>query len=95
MGEIQHNHQIVPEMLYEIKNSRFVVAELSQHNNGAYYEAGYALGLGKEVIHICSEKELKSKLHFDVAQINTITYKDVNEIADKLKKRIQVTIENK
>lgn len=45
MDEIEHNNQIVPEMLYEIKNSRFVIAELSHHNNGAYYEAGYALGL--------------------------------------------------
>lgn len=95
MDEIEHNNQIVPEMLYEIKNSRFVVAELSHHNNGAYYEAGYALGLGKEVIHICSEQELKSGLHFDVAQVNTITYKDINEIPEKLKKRIQATIENK
>ncbi|MBP5467067.1 MAG: hypothetical protein J6Y43_05855, partial [Clostridia bacterium] len=95
MDEIEHNNQIVPEMLYEIKNSKFVIAELSHHNNGAYYEAGYALGLGKEVIHICSESELKSGLHFDVAQVNTITYKDINEIPEKLKKRIRATIENK
>ena len=40
MDEIEHNHQIIPEMLYEIRNSRFVIAELSHHNNGAYYEAG-------------------------------------------------------
>lgn len=92
MDEIEHNHQIVPEMLYEIKNSRFVVAELSHHNNGAYYEAGFAYGLDKEVIHICSEEALKSDLHFDVSQINTIVYKDIDELPEKLKKRIQATI---
>ena len=92
MDEIEHNHQIVPEMLYEIKNSRFVIAELSHHNNGAYYEAGFAYGLNKEVIHICSEEALKKDLHFDVVQINSITYKDINEIPEKLKKRIQATI---
>ncbi len=92
MDEIEHNHQIVPEMLYEIRNSRFVVAELSHHNNGAYYEAGYALGLGKEVIHICDKKELKSGLHFDVAQVNTIFYDSVDEIPEKLRKRIEATI---
>lgn len=92
MDEIEHNHQIVPEMLYEIKNSRFVVAELSHHNNGAYYEAGYALGLGKEVIHICNKKELKSGLHFDVAQVNTIFYDSIDEIPEKLRKRIEATI---
>lgn len=92
MDEIEHNHQIIPEMLYEIRNSRFVIAELSHHNNGAYYEAGYALGLGKEVIHICDKKELKSGLHFDVAQVNTIFYDSIDEIPEKLRKRIKATI---
>lgn len=92
MDEIEHNHQIVPEMLYEIRNSKFVIAELSQHNNGAYYEAGYALGLGKEVIHICQKDELLNGLHFDVAQVNTIVYEEIDEIPEKLKKRIQATI---
>lgn len=92
MDEIEHNHQIVPEMLSEIRNSRFVVAELSHHNNGAYYEAGYAYGLGKEVIHICNEEALKNDLHFDVSQVNTIVYKDISELPERLKKRIQATI---
>ena len=92
MDEIEHNHQIVPEMLYEIRNSKFVIAELSNHNNGAYYEAGYALGLGKEVIHICKKSELSNGLHFDVAQVNTIVYDNIDEIPEKLKRRIKATI---
>ena len=92
MDEIEHNHQIVPEMLKEIKDSRFVVAELSHHNNGAYYEAGYALGLGKEVIHICAKSELSSGLHFDVAQVNTIVYDTIDDIPRLLRKRVEATI---
>lgn len=92
MDEVEHNHQIVPEMLYQIKNSRFVIAELSHHNNGAYYEAGYALGMGKEVIHICKKDELKSGLHFDVAQVNTLVYENIDLIPDLLAKRIKATI---
>ena len=92
MDEIEHNHQIVPEMLYEIRNSKFVIVELSHHNNGAYYEAGYALGVGKEVIHICKKTKKRSKLHFDVAQVNTIFYDTIDEIPKKLKDRIKVTI---
>lgn len=92
MDEIEHNHQIVPEMLYQIKNSRFVIAELSHHNNGAYYEAGYALGMGKEVIHICKKDELKSGLHFDVAQVNTIVYENIDELPNRIFKRIKATI---
>lgn len=92
MDEIEHNNQIVPEMLYEIRNSRFVVAELSHHNNGAYYEAGYALGLGKIVIHICQKEERSNNLHFDVAQVNTIFYDSIDEIPEKLRRRIKATI---
>lgn len=92
MDEVEHNHQIVPEMLYQIRNSKFVIAELSHHNNGAYYEAGYALGLGKEVIHICKESELKNGLHFDVAQVNTIVYETIDDLPDKIVKRIKATI---
>lgn len=92
MDEIEHNHQIVPEMLYQIKNSKFLIAELSHHNNGAYYEAGYALGLGKEVIHICKRSELSDGLHFDVAQVNTIVYDDIEELPAKIVKRIKATI---
>ena len=29
MDEIEHNHQIVPEMLYEIREARFIIAELT------------------------------------------------------------------
>ena len=92
MDGVEHNHQIVPEMLYQIKNSKFIIAELSHHNNGAYYEAGYALGLGKEVIHICKRRELTSGLHFDVAQVNTIVYDDIEELPAKIVKRIKATI---
>lgn len=92
MDEVEHNHQIVPEMLYQIKNSKFIIAELSHHNNGAYYEAGYALGLGKEVLHICKKSELTSGLHFDVAQVNTIVYDDIEELPAKIVKRIKATI---
>ena len=92
MDEIEHNHQIVPEMLYEIRQAKFVIAELTGHNNGAYFEAGYALGIGKEVIQVCSNEELNSQLHFDVKQINSIVWNDENELKQKLKKRIEATV---
>lgn len=92
MDEIEHNHQIVPEMLYEIRQSRFVVAELTGHNNGAYFEAGYALGQGKEVIQICNSSKFGEDGHFDVKQINTILWEDVNELTNQLRERIKATI---
>lgn len=61
MDEIVHNHQIVPEMLRLIKESRFLVMDITEPNLGAYYEAGYAQGLGKEVIITCREDIFNQK----------------------------------
>lgn len=53
LSEKQHNNQIVPEMYDEIRKSKFIVADVSRPNLGAYYEVGYAHALGKEVIICC------------------------------------------
>lgn len=92
MDEIEHNHQIVPEMLYEIKQAKFVIAELTGHNNGAYFEAGYALGQGKEVIQVCSNESFGADGHFDVKQINTVLWDTTDDLKEKLSARIKATI---
>lgn len=92
MDEIEHNHQIVPEMLYEIREARFVIAELTGHNNGAYFEAGYALGYGKEVIQICDKAKFGTDGHFDVKQVNTILWEDTADLTKRLIARIKTTI---
>ena len=92
MDEIEHNHQIVPEMLYEIREARFVIAELTGHNNGAYFEAGYALGCGKEVIQICEKTKFGTDGHFDVKQVNTILWESTTDLTNRLIARIKSTI---
>jgi len=92
MNKSEHNNQIVPEILYQIKQSKFVVAEFSTNNNGAYYEAGYAAGLGKEVIHICNDIKFREEGHFDIRQKSAVLWKTEEEIADLLFKRIEATI---
>lgn len=78
MDEFEHNHQIVPEMLREIEKSKFLVMDITYPNYGAYYEAGYALALGKEVIICCDKKVFSDsqfeKPHFDVAQASHIQW---------------------
>ena len=93
MDEIEHNHQIVPEMLYEIRNAKFVIAELTGHNNGAYFEAGYALGIGKDVIQVCNKEKFADDCHFDVKQVNTIIWENQNDLLERLTNRIIATIE--
>ena len=91
IDEKEHNNQIVPEIFYEIQNSKFVVADLCGHRNGVYYEAGYAKGLGKEVILTCRKDHFK-KRHFDVAQQSIVVYEDNDDLYKRLMKRIKVTV---
>lgn len=90
IDEVQHNDFITPELLKYIKDSKFVVVDLTHKNNGAYFEEGYAMGLGKPVIQLCKEGV---PLHFDIAQKNTIIWKTEDEIAERLKNRINATID--
>ncbi|MNC45741.1 Nucleoside 2-deoxyribosyltransferase [compost metagenome] len=87
----EHNNQIVPEIFYEIDKSEFVVADLTHQRTGVYYEAGYAVGKGKQVILTCKESDFKDR-HFDVSQVNTIVWKDESDLEEKLKTRIEAML---
>ena len=45
----------------EIRNCRFLIADLSHANAGSYWEAGYAEGLGKPVIYTCEQSVFDGK----------------------------------
>lgn len=90
IDEVEHNNLITPELLKHIKDSKFVVVDLTHQNNGAYFEAGYAMGLGKPVIQLCKHG---TQLHFDIAQKNTIMWEMEDDIPERLTKRIKATID--
>jgi nucleoside 2-deoxyribosyltransferase len=46
-------NQIDDQMRVALRTSRFVVADLTRGNRGAYWEAGFAEGLGRPVIYTC------------------------------------------
>lgn len=92
MDEYAHNNQIVPEMLYQIRQSKFIIADLTGGNNGAYYEAGYASGIGKEVILTCKQDSFASDSHFDVKQQATVIWEDEDDLKNKLTTWIEATI---
>ena len=79
-------------MLHEIREARFLVAELSSGNNGAYYEAGYAAGFGKDVILLFSDNVPEKNRHFDARQTNTIQWKNPDDLKERLVARIKATI---
>lgn len=80
----------------EIRRSKFLIADLSNENRGAYWEAGYAEGLGMQVIYIC-EKDKFDRLstHFDTNHHLTVKWKDdpdsLKKFAEELKATIRAT----
>lgn len=74
-------------MRVKIRDSRFVVADLTHGNRGAYFEAGYAEALGKPVIYICEKKKFEEeKTHFDTNHCTTIPWAkgEESEFTEKL-----------
>ncbi|MBE2282227.1 MAG: hypothetical protein IAE77_02055, partial [Prosthecobacter sp.] len=62
----EHNNRIDDEIIANIRKSRFVVADLSLHRGGIYFEAGYALGLGLPVVWTVEKRALdEHEIHFD------------------------------
>jgi hypothetical protein len=83
------------QMRVALRTSRFVVADLTHGNNGAYWEAGFAEGLGRPVFYTCRKKEWdEGKAHFDTSHLNTIVWDPGNleEAASRLTATIRATL---
>ncbi len=78
-------------MRTQIRDSAFVIVDLTHDNSGAYWEAGYAEGLGKPVIYICEkEKFSEATTHFDTNHCTTVLW-SVND-ADDFSRELVATL---
>ncbi|NTU99412.1 hypothetical protein HGA64_05430 [Candidatus Falkowbacteria bacterium] len=82
----------IDEIESGIRRSELCLAEITNDNPNVWFELGYAIGLRKEVVLVCSE-ERKTKFPFDVQHRNIIRYKtessqDFSKLRVDIKKRI-------
>jgi len=78
-----------------IADAAFVLVELSHGNNGAYWEAGYAEGLGKPVIYLCEQAvwdDTSRRPHFDVNHCTTVMWTETDP--DRFVEQLVATINN-
>jgi hypothetical protein len=87
----EHNNQITDEIMAGIRGAEFMVADFTGHRGGVYYEAGFARGLGREVIYCCREDAFAER-HFDTSVINHVVWKEPADLRKKLADRIRATI---
>jgi hypothetical protein len=91
MAYLEHNNNILDEMLAAIRRSRLLIADLTTQNQNVYYEAGFALGLGVPVIFTCHDADAPN-IRFDTQQFSQIRWLAPRDLRVKLKNRILATI---
>jgi hypothetical protein len=91
IDRVHHNEKICDKLIAEIRTSQFLVADVTLQRPGVYFEAGFALGLGRPVIWTCREDDLRN-VHFDTRQYSHVVWTDSQDLRTKLADRIKATI---
>ena len=87
------NEKICDEIIAEIKRTKFMIADFSGMRSGVFFEAGFAKGLGREVIFTVREDDINGlKEHFDTRQYNHNVYDSAEDHRKKLYNIIFATI---
>ncbi len=86
-NEEEHTDFVMDRVLGAIRRAPFVVADFTGNRNGVYFEAGFARALGRKVIHTCKSVDFKGA-HFDIRQLNTIVWKEHDELRQRIFHRI-------
>ena len=87
----EHNNQITDEIMAGIRDAQFTIADFTGHRAVVYYEAGFARGLGRDVIYTC-RKDAFEERHFDTSVINHVVWGEAADLRKKLANRIKATI---
>lgn len=82
----------IDEIESGIQRSELCLAEITTDNPNVWFELGYAIGVRKEVVLVCSD-ERNSKFPFDVQHRNIIKYKtespqDFSKLREDITNRI-------
>ncbi|MEE9581205.1 MAG: hypothetical protein V3V74_07815 [Nitrosomonadaceae bacterium] len=85
IDDVEHSGKITDLILEYLRESKYLICDVTKERPNVYYELGYAHALGKEVILIA---DFGTKLHFDIKDYNVIFYKNMTGLKEKLKKRL-------
>ena len=91
MKDIPENKGITDRILSEIRRAEFIVADFTDQRQSVYFEAGFARGLGREIIWCCRDTDVKN-LHFDTRHWGHVAWKDSADLQEKLEASIRANI---
>jgi nucleoside 2-deoxyribosyltransferase len=87
----EHLERIDAKLITEIKNSRFVVADVTLQRPGVYFEAGFAIGIGLPVVWSVRKDDLPN-VHFDTRQYNHVVWETESDLAHQMYFRVIAAI---
>lgn len=76
----------IPEQIYnDVATAKFIICDLTNQNNGVYFEAGIGYGMKKVVIFTCEESH-SDNCHFDIKVDHRLlwTPEKYEEIGEKI-----------
>lgn len=88
---IDSDKTINDEIIAGLRKSQFVIADFTKHRNGVYFEAGFAVGQGKQVIYTCRKDDF-ANAHFDIKPLQHIIYDSEFQLQQELVAKIEAWI---
>ncbi|MCH8027918.1 MAG: hypothetical protein IID63_07325 [candidate division Zixibacteria bacterium] len=76
-------------VISHIDKCKFAIADVTAQNPNVMYELGFAHAINKDVIMISDKKRKKRKRIFDIDNINTIYFTDIEILKEQLGNQIQ------
>ena len=78
--------RILPEIMKQVRQSAFVIADVTEHKPNVFYELGFADGVGKEVILVAKKGTV---LPFDIQDVPVLFWESFTEFEEELKKLVE------
>jgi nucleoside 2-deoxyribosyltransferase len=87
---VDHVNKICDQILAEVRAAELVVADFTGFRSGVFFEAGFAMALGKPVICTCRESHFDELgKHFDTRQYPHLKWTDPADLRAKLSTKLR------